>query len=321
MELVSSPTSLSFEKDYFIAFTSKPKGGSTEVYFQSLTAAYLYSIERNHFQLNFSFTGNFTCQQMSCKQQARTQMQAQYLLLDKLMRFNSQPHNYFAFFELAYAQRVIVGLFENFNQMNSTLFKKEVWFKPLGIAVHINCFRDPDEGFERELDPNNVTISFSQNTIEWLLPWDLDIQLSNKTYMEILTAALHYDESKQIIDWLSLAGFSSADKQERIGLTRDPQVFKEYYRQMKDKPDAEKIQEAGIFTEHRNTFDHDNDEMDRTMLRSNLFFTFQGKGTSLTVVPIEVELDVIHKIRWAASSRFGHTQEVKSQRMGFVFSI
>lgn len=77
--------------------------------------------------------------------------------------------------------------------------------------------------------------------------------------MDVLTAALHYDEATRVIEWLRAAGFSSPERNERIGLTRDSEVFKEYYRQMKDRPAAEKIQETGIFTEHKNTYDHDND--------------------------------------------------------------
>jgi hypothetical protein len=70
------------------------------------------------------------------------------------------------------------------------------------------------------------------------------------------------------------------------------------------------------------TVDHDGDVLDRSVVRTNLFMVFGDEDSDTkTIVPFEFELDVIHMFKQGVSSRLGHVQEIKGQRMGFEITM
>lgn len=85
--ILENNSTTAFNKDYFLKIIARTKGGSSEIYFQTVTASYSYNSDIKKFSVNFTFTGKFECQQISCKHEARAFSQAQYLILDKLLRF------------------------------------------------------------------------------------------------------------------------------------------------------------------------------------------------------------------------------------------
>lgn len=54
------------------------------------------------------------------------------------------------------------------------------------------------------------------------------------------------------------------------------------------------------------TVDHDNDHLDRSMIRNNLFITLKDQH-KLTILAFEIELDIALKLKRGVGSRFGHT--------------
>ena len=155
-----------------------------------------------------------------------------------------------------------------------------------------------------------------------MLPHDIRIQLGNETYMDEMIHWMANKESVQIYNILKSLGLAGYDKtSETVRLSSDIRHMYALYSH------GARYQTTGMRTLKLYAQDKDNEIMDRSVLRQNFFLVFQNedkneKTTSkTTIVPFEFELDFIHKFQSGVSSRFGHTQELKSERLGLSIKM
>ena len=185
----------------------------------------------------------------------------------------------------------------------------------------VNCTKESQQivinGSNDGDTAQRLELSIMQNQLEWLFPKGLEIDLGDADYMEEFVVWMQNRESEGL--YALLQGLGLAEGRDRVGVQEIDETITVTYDEDMVGLFQDQMKLAGMKTRKNYAVDHEGEAMDRHLMVTNAYLSFQDKknSKSKTIVPIEAELDFISKLQKGASNRFGHTQELKSQRMGF----
>ena len=217
------------------------------------------------------------------------------------------------FFGYPAAQRKAYGLMAllNENIQSGHVLKYEFRKGPNSHILQLNCVSDvSDDGF----DKNAFEVSGSQNNFEHFLPWELNIPLNNRTYIQELRTEVE-SELESNANFSSFAeryqmiyDALSFEDEDRIEITRDAEVI----------VGLDEVGIPGIITSFNSTNKWREWRLgmhplnftmpfmlDHTLIKHNIFFKI-GE----TIVPVSLETEVLNKLKRSLSSRYGFEQEI-----------
>lgn len=228
------------------------------------------------------------------------------MLFQELLDYNNYSKHYTKFFNLDFAPQIIVGLFafvEDFEVAIPSDKRVDFDLTKRRMDIMLNCNQqsvDIVRSYSSGNDSGEFQVSLMQNIIESALVDDWSMRVQDFEFLD-----------EKIVWKIAQESDYKPELEERVSIVKNQAELEQYM----DDP-----MQPHLRTRKRFAIHHHGDVMDRTALYQSLFFKIdEPSGTyGTTYFKVEGILDFIHVFKQGIGSRFGPSQELKSQRMSFT---